>query len=137
MNNEKGGTDVKEGPRRSYRLLVVEDHADTQHSLTRLLERRGYEVRAVDGMHDALNLARDYAFDVLISDMGLPDGSGLDLIQTLSATRPVSGIALSGFGMEEDVRRSKEAGYGEHLTKPVDINKLDAVIQRLGATLNR
>jgi CheY-like chemotaxis protein len=114
-------------------LLVVEDHADTQHSLTRLLERRGYEVRAVDGISEALAVARDYPFDVLISDMGLPDGSGLDLMRSLSSTRRVNGIALSGFGMEEDVRRSKDAGFGEHLTKPVDIAKLDCVIQRLGA----
>ena len=129
------GIAVKAGetPRRSYRLLVVEDHADTQHSLTRLLERRGYEVRAVDGISEALAVARDYPFDVLISDMGLPDGSGLDLMRSLSSTRRVNGIALSGFGMEEDVRRSKDAGFGEHLTKPVDITKLDCVIQRLGA----
>ena len=118
--------------RRAYRLLVVEDHADTQHSLTRLLERRGYEVRAVAEVAEALAAASDFAFDVLISDMGLPDGSGLDLIERLAARSPVKGIALSGFGMEEDVRRSKAAGFSEHLTKPVDINKLDEAIQRLG-----
>jgi len=132
----EGIDEKKQTERRPFRLLIVEDHADTQHSLTRLLEKRGYEVRAVDGIREALDVARDFPFDVLISDMGLPDGSGLDLIRKLSATRPVRGIALSGFGMEEDVRRSKDAGFDEHLTKPVDINKLDAVIQRLGTTLN-
>ncbi|HEX5177502.1 MAG TPA: ATP-binding protein, partial [Chthoniobacteraceae bacterium] len=122
-------------PRRSYRLLIVEDHADTQHSLTRLLERRGYEVRAVDGIGTALEASQAFPFDVLISDMGLPDGTGIDLIQRLSTERRINAIALSGFGMEDDVRRSKDAGFAEHLTKPVDINKLDCVIQRIGADL--
>jgi two-component system CheB/CheR fusion protein len=122
-------------PRRSYRLLIVEDHADTQHSLTRLLERRGYEVRAVDGIGTAIEASQAFPFDVLISDMGLPDGTGIDLIQRLSADRRINAIALSGFGMEDDVRRSKDAGFAEHLTKPVDINKLDCVIQRIGADL--
>jgi CheY-like chemotaxis protein len=67
--------------------------------------------------------------------MGLPDGTGIDLIQRLSADRRINAIALSGFGMEDDVRRSKDAGFAEHLTKPVDINKLDCVIQRIGADL--
>jgi len=122
-------------PRRSYRLLIVEDHADTQHSLTRLLERRGYEVRAVDGIGTALEASQAFPFDVLISDMGLPDGTGIDLIQRLSRGGRINAIALSGFGMEDDVRRSKDAGFAEHLTKPVDINKLDGVIQRIGADL--
>jgi signal transduction histidine kinase len=122
-------------PRRSYRLLIVEDHADTQHSLTRLLQRRGYEVRAVDGIGTAIEASQAFPFDVLISDMGLPDGTGIDLIQRLSADRRINAIALSGFGMEDDVRRSKDAGFAEHLTKPVDINKLDCVIQRIGADL--
>jgi signal transduction histidine kinase/DNA-binding response OmpR family regulator len=122
-------------PRRSFRLLIVEDHADTQHSQTRQLERRGYEVRAVDGIGTAIEASHGFPFDVLISDMGLPDGTGIDLIQRLSGHRRISAIALSGFGMEDDVRRSKEAGFAEHLTKPVDINKLDCVIQRIGAHL--
>ena len=116
-----------------YRLLIVEDHTDTNISLTRLLERRGHEVRSAEDIASAVEIARDYPFQILISDMGLPDGSGIDLIQKLSAERPVIGLALSGFGMEDDIRRSKEAGFSDHLTKPVDISKLETAIQRLGA----
>ena len=68
-------------------------------------------------------------FDVLISDIGLPDGSGIDVMRTLHKVRPVFGIALTGFGMEEDIRRSHDGGFNHHLIKPVDLNKLDSLIQ--------
>ena len=115
--------------RRSVRLLLVEDHEDTKHSLTNMLRRRGYEVLAASDVRSALDIALSQQFDVLVSDIGLPDGSGLDLLKTLRATREVFGIALSGYGMEEDIRRSSEAGFSHHLVKPVDINKLDSIIQ--------
>ena len=127
------GTADGDSPRQTCRLLLVEDHADTQHSLKRLLERRGYEVRAVNDIGSAMTMVRDYPFDVLVSDMGLPDGTGIELMHKLRVDRGVLGIALSGYGMEEDVLRSKEAGFREHLTKPVEINKLDQTIQRLRA----
>ena len=122
----------KAAERLSLRLLLVEDHHDTQQTLSRLLERRGYEVRVADCLQLALAVASEYKFDVLISDMGLPDGSGLELMTKLSRNGPVRGIALSGYGMEEDVQRSRSVGYAEHLTKPVDIQKLDAAIQQIG-----
>jgi CheY-like chemotaxis protein len=75
--------------------------------------------------------ARAQSFDLLISDIGLPDGSGLDLIRKLLAERPIKGIALSGYGMEEDIQRSREAGFEEHLTKPINLQKLEATIQRV------
>jgi signal transduction histidine kinase len=127
-----GAPETKAGERLSMRLLLVEDHEDTQQSLTRLLQRRGYEVRVAGSLKSALAVAPDYNFDVLISDMGLPDGTGLDLMEKLCQDRSVRGIALSGYGMEEDVQRSRNAGYAEHLTKPVDIHKLDTAIQRVG-----
>lgn len=114
------------------RLLLVEDHVDTNRSLSRLLDRRGYTVRAAESMQSALGLAGEYDFDVLVSDMGLPDGSGIRLMEELRRIRPIRGVALSGFGMEEDIRRSKAVGFVEHLTKPVDIARLDAAIQRAG-----
>lgn len=114
------------------RLLLVEDHEDTSRSLSRLLTRQGYEVRAARTMKDALETARKFEFDVLISDMGLPDGTGIQLMAQLSGMRAIRGIALSGFGMEEDIQRSLGIGYREHLTKPVDIGRLDEVIQRIG-----
>ena len=67
---------------------------------------------------------------MLISDLGLPDGSGIDLIRTVRSDRPVLGIALTGFGMEEDIRKSREAGFKHHLVKPIDLNKLDSIIQK-------
>ncbi len=61
------------------------------------------------------------------------DGSGIDLMQTLRSERPVLGIALTGFGMENDIRRSQEAGFKHHLVKPIDLNKLDLLLQEAAA----
>ncbi|PYK31750.1 MAG: hybrid sensor histidine kinase/response regulator [Verrucomicrobia bacterium] len=115
--------------RRSVRLLLVEDHEDTKRSLTQMLRRRGYDVHPASDVRSALEIATNTEFDVLVSDIGLPDGIGHDLLRTLRAQRDIFGIALSGYGMEEDIRRSGEAGFAHHLVKPVDINKLDSIIQ--------
>jgi signal transduction histidine kinase/HAMP domain-containing protein len=115
--------------RQSMRILLVEDHEDTNRSLTRLLRRRGYQVQSAASVQEALDLSAKEEFDVLISDLGLPDGSGIDLMQQLNSTRPLFGIALTGFGMEEDVRKSREAGFKHHLVKPIDLTKLDLLIQ--------
>jgi signal transduction histidine kinase len=115
--------------RKSFRLLLVEDHEDTNRSLTQMLRRRGYEVHPAYNVRSALDLAASKEFDVLVSDIGLPDGNGNDLFQALRAGRPIFGIALSGYGMEEDVRRSRDVGFAHHLVKPVDLNKLDSLIQ--------
>jgi signal transduction histidine kinase len=117
--------------RRSVRLLLVEDHEDTNRSLTRMLRRRGYEVHPANDIRSALDIAARKQFDVLVSDIGLPDGNGIDLLKALRAKRDVFGIALSGYGMEEDIRRSGEAGFSHHLVKPVDLNKLDSIIQEM------
>src|SRR5713101_6633084 len=117
--------------RRSVRLLLVEDHEDTNRSLTRMLRRRGYEVHPANDVRSALDIATNKQFDVLISDIGLPDGSGIDLLEALRAKGEVFGIALSGYGMEEDIRRSHEVGFSHHLVKPVDLNKLDSIIQEM------
>jgi signal transduction histidine kinase/response regulator RpfG family c-di-GMP phosphodiesterase len=120
---------VRARDRQSLRILLVEDHEDTNRSLTKLLRRRGYEVEAAMSVRSALDLAAGGHFDVLVSDIGLPDGSGIDLMQALDTGRPSLGIALTGFGMEEDVQRTQEVGFQHHLVKPVDLNKLDALIQ--------
>ena len=117
--------------RRSVRLLLVEDHLDTNQSLTKMLRRRGYEVDPAYDVRSALDLAATKEFDVLVSDIGLPDGSGTDLFQALRAQRQIFGIALSGYGMEEDVRRSLDVGFSHYLVKPVDLNKLDSLIQEV------
>jgi len=115
--------------RQPMRILLVEDHEDTNRSLTNLLRRRGYHVQSALTFQSALDLGAKEQFDVLISDLGLPDGSGIDLIQKL-ASKPPLGIALTGFGMEQDVRRSREVGFQHHLVKPIDLNKLDSLIQQ-------
>ena len=120
--------------RQPMRILLVEDHEDTNRSLTNLLRRRGYQVQSALTFQSAIELSGKEKFDVLISDLGLPDGSGIDLIQKL-ASKPPLGIALTGFGMEQDIRRSRGAGFQHHLVKPIDLNKLDLLIQEGAATL--
>jgi signal transduction histidine kinase/HAMP domain-containing protein len=119
----------KESRHQAMRILLVEDHEDTNRSLTNLLRRRGYQVQSALNFHSALDLSAKEQFDVLISDLGLPDGSGIDLMQTLQSKRPVIGIALTGFGMEDDIRKGREAGFRYHLVKPIDLNRLDLLIQ--------
>ena len=121
--------------RQTMRILLVEDHEDTNRSLTRLLRRRGHYVQSASTVQSALDLSKKEEFDVLISDLGLPDGSGIDLMQTLNSGRPLLGIALTGFGMEGDIRKSHDAGFKHHLVKPIDLNKLDLLIQEGTAAL--
>jgi len=121
--------------RQPMRILLVEDHEDTNRSLTSLLRRRGYHVRSALTFQSALELSAKEQFDVLISDLGLPDGSGIDLIQQL-VSKPPLGIALTGFGMEKDIRKSREVGFHHHLVEPIDLNKLDALIQEGAASLS-
>jgi len=113
------------------RILVVDDHGDTLRSMQLLLGRLGYEVLAAENMTDALQIAEEHPFDILLSDIGLPDGSGLELLKRLRQTRDVPALALSGFGMDEDVERSRDAGFSDHLTKPVSIDRLQAAIAQL------
>jgi CheY-like chemotaxis protein len=115
------------------RILVVEDHDDTLRSMKLLLNRLGYEVLAAENMTEALRIAEAQNFDILLSDIGLPDGSGLELLQRIRAVRNVPALALSGFGMDEDIERSRSAGFFDHLTKPVSIDRLQAAISELEA----
>jgi HAMP domain-containing protein/signal transduction histidine kinase len=121
--------------RQPMRILLVEDHEDTNRSLTNLLRRRGYHVQSALNFQSAVNLGETEQFDVLISDLALPDGSGIDLMQKLSS-KPLLAIALTGFGMETDIRKSHEAGFQHHLVKPIDLNKLDSLIQEGAAALS-
>jgi CheY-like chemotaxis protein len=117
----------------ALRILVVDDHCDTLRSLKRLLTRLGYQVLAAENMMDALRIAEHEPFDLLLSDIGLPDGSGHELVKRIREKRSVMAIAVSGFGMEEDVRRSRDAGFFDHLTKPVSLDRLQQVIEQARA----
>jgi signal transduction histidine kinase len=117
-------------PLRPPRLLVVDDHEDTCTGLKMILERRGYDITVAYTADQAVEKAQREKFDLLISDIGLPDRSGYELMQEMR-DRGVPGIALSGFGMESDVNRARAAGFSEHLTKPINFERLEEVIQQL------
>ena len=117
----------------SVEILLVEDHADTARVLRRILETAGYSVVHADNLAKGREIAGTRPFDLVISDLGLPDGSGLDLMRFLHTTHGLRGIALSGFGTAEDLAASSAAGFSEHLTKPIDWPQLRAAIDRLVA----
>jgi PAS domain S-box-containing protein len=116
---------------RPLRILLVEDHPDTAKSLSVLLQRRGYLVSIADRVATALATAAKEPFDVLISDLGLPDGTGYDVIASLRQQRSFPAIALSGYGMEDDLRKCQEAGFSEHLVKPVRMAQLEEALARV------
>src|SRR5213592_1744595 len=103
---------------RHRRVLIVDDHQDTCIGMKRMLERRGYEITVAYSAEQAAEKVRSEDFDLLISDIGLPDRSGYDLMREVRSTKPLPGIALSGFGTEQDVNEARDAGFSEHLTKP-------------------
>jgi len=120
------------------RVLMVDDHEDTRLAMKRMLERSGYDVRtagSVDAAIKAIEADAHLTVDILISDIGLPDGSGLEIMRYLkervskTAGDKTRGIAVSGFGMDEDVRRSREAGFSHHLTKPITFDRLYAALK--------
>lgn len=120
----------------ALRILLVEDHGDTAHIMTQLLVRQGYLVHAAGDVAAALQLAGSRQFDVLLSDLGLPDGSGLGLLRELRARgHCFPAIALSGYGQDQDIRESLAAGFAKHITKPVDVRRLaEAVSSLAGAS---
>jgi PAS domain S-box-containing protein len=115
------------------RILLVEDHADTREALSELLRMYGHDVAVAGSIAAALAAAGAGHFDLVVSDLGLPDGSGLDLMPQIRALAPyeLKGICLTGYGMEEDIRKSREAGFLAHLTKPVNFQELAAVLGRI------
>ncbi len=113
------------------RLLLVEDHSATSAVMARLLGRAGHHVTTADSVAAALAAAEREAFEIVICDLGLPDGTGHELMRQLRERYPLRGIAVSGYGMEEDVRRSRESGFEAHLTKPVEFAELHAALARL------
>jgi PAS domain S-box-containing protein len=112
-------------------ILLVEDHEDTARALRRMLENAGYQVGYASTLASARDLAAKRHFQLVISDLGLPDGSGLDLMGELGDSGQLRGIALSGFGSESDVAAAKAAGFAAHFTKPVDWERLRHTIHRL------
>jgi signal transduction histidine kinase len=123
--------DKKEPVSRRHRLLVVDDHADTCTGMKMMLERRGYDITVAYSAGAALEKTEQEDFDLLISDIGLPDRSGYELMSELRKSKGLPGIALSGFGMETDVNKARDAGFSEHLTKPINFDRLEQAIRHL------
>jgi PAS domain S-box-containing protein len=117
---------------RPLHVLLVEDHETTLAVLTRLLRRAGHEVTPASRVAEARQRLSEQRFDLLISDLGLPDGTGTDLVRGLDG-HAMPSIALSGYGMDADVRECLEAGFHSHVTKPVDWQRLSATIQQITA----
>lgn len=114
----------------ALKILLVDDHQDTCSALQKLLARRGHLVAVKHDVRSAVEAAVRNKFDVLISDIALPDGTGIDLMMQLRAISNLPGIAISGFGNNGDVEQSLQAGFSEHLIKPVKLDNLEAAIER-------
>jgi len=117
----------------SLRVLIVDDHAETLRVLSALLGKRGHKVSTAGSLQRALEILEDGRFDVLISDIGLPDGDGHELIRAAKERQALKGIALSGFGREDDRRNSRESGFDYHLTKPIEFQKLESVLREIAS----
>jgi signal transduction histidine kinase len=113
------------------RVLLVDDHYDTCIGMKRMLERRGYEITVAHSAEQAVEKMGSEDFDLLISDIGLPDRSGYDLMREVRLKKDLPGIALSGFGSEQDVDQAKQAGFSEHLTKPINFERLQKSIENV------
>jgi signal transduction histidine kinase/ActR/RegA family two-component response regulator len=118
------------------RVLLVDDHEDTVEILCDLLTENGFEVETAHSVKAAQDVDLAYV-DVIVSDIGLPDGTGFDLMRDLRTKTNRPAIALTGFGMESDVKASEEAGFDLHLTKPIDIDQLLAAIEGLSSRVRR
>ncbi|MDX2080566.1 MAG: ATP-binding protein [Terrimicrobiaceae bacterium] len=121
-------------PPAAVKILLVEDHGDTGQVLKRILQLAGYTVTHAETGAAAWKAFRQDAFDLVVSDIGLPDESGLALFRRMRELRPDQrGVCLSGYGMEDDVAACKQAGFREHLAKPVDVDRLLACVARVAA----
>ncbi|MDE2201410.1 MAG: response regulator [Burkholderiaceae bacterium] len=115
-------------PTRGLHVLLVEDNADTAEAMGQVLAILGHTVTVASGAQTAMRAAESGPFDLLISDIGLPDGSGLDVVRAFGERHAAPSIAITGYGMEEDIARCHEAGFTDHLTKPVDFKRLERLL---------
>jgi two-component system CheB/CheR fusion protein len=113
---------------RPLRILIVEDHEDTRKYLRLYLEQSGHTVLSASTIKQAVECLVSSPCDVVLSDIGLRDGSGWELLNEPDLPRPIYAIAMSGFGTNADAHRSKAAGYRSHLVKPIDPDLLDQLL---------
>ena len=126
LNGQPSGKTFK-----PLRILLVEDHQDTRRTLSRLLTHFGHNVVTADNVHNAIKIIDSDTINVLLCDIGLPDGSGYEVAAQARAKGHIKAIPLTGFGTEDDIRRSKEAGFDFHLVKPVNFQELQTVLEQL------
>lgn len=124
-------------PARPLRVFVVENHADSRLMLTMLLSSMGHQVTSAASMQEALRALPEADPEVLVSDIGLPDGDGWELLKCLHLPHEVYAIAMSGFGMASDRARSLEAGYRHHLVKPMDIEQLESLLAEASREIDK
>jgi len=115
----------------ALRILFVDDNDDTAFVLSKFLTASGYVVKTAGSAVAALELASKEPFDIIVSDIGLPDVNGYELMKQIRAFYPIQGIAMSGYGMEDDLRKSREAGFSDHIVKPASLSQLERSIHRL------
>src|SRR5258705_1296068 len=125
LNNRVGGKTSK-----PQRILLVEDHQDTRRTLSRLLTHFGHNVVTAGNVEGALDIMGSNNIDVVLCDVGLPDGSGYEVAAHARAKGHIKAIGLTGFGTEQDVQRSKEAGFDFHLVKPINFQELQTVLDQ-------
>jgi len=124
-------------PPHPLRVFVVENHDDSRLLLTMLLAQMGHEVTSAATMREALDTMAEADPEVLVSDIGLPDGDGWELLRRLRLPHEVYAIAMSGYGMASDRERSKAAGFRHHLVKPMDIEQLEQLLEEASREIDR
>ena len=110
------------------RIFIVENHQDTLASLTLYFEDLGHEVQSATTIEEAMAALPPAAPDLLVCDIGLPDGTGWELLEKVQLSRPVFAVAMSGFGMNADSAHSREAGFRHHLLKPFKVAELNRIL---------
>jgi len=110
-------------------ILLVEDHADSLSALAMLLRREGYQIHVASGVREASAVAATSGCDLLLSDLGLPDGNGAELMRELKVTRGARGIAISGFTDEPTKREAADAGFAKFIEKPAVFDSLLAAVR--------
>ncbi|HVE17186.1 MAG TPA: response regulator [Chthoniobacterales bacterium] len=121
--------------RRPLRIFILEDQADTRTVLRMHVEKLGHTAFTAGSLSEATLEMRKTDFDILLSDIGLNDGLGWDFLQSLHFTKPVYAIAMSGVGSPEDQARSRLAGFRHHLTKPINFERLNEILEEGAAHL--
>jgi two-component system CheB/CheR fusion protein len=124
-------TKQERGTDNGLRVLVVDDHPDTALVLSMLLGTYGHKVLTAGSAAAALDIAGKEQFDVIVSDIGLPDATGYELMQQIKLHHSMKGIAMSGYGLDEDLRKSREAGFSDHVIKPANVAQLEQAIRRV------